>query len=714
MMLGIGNTPSFVKNGIPIPFIEGEAAIQGRVTLLTKRNNIDVYDVTFTNNEVKETLTQDKIYLIHIPNQTTITDSPIDLAMFLPGTESHAVDYYGYRYSDAAATFERRDIVATRFKDRFPGQFFASAKARVTDAAHGNALAQFEADNGVVFRRTDNVPGAVRIDPAGALYVVIANEATGIDLSPRTLIGCGNAVINAPEQCDDGNTVDTDSCRNDCTVGTPLPFGSGSTTNGPALALTVRMLPPAKKALAAEPSIPLFKVDVSADREPVRLQTLSFRAESGSLANANNYTLWKDTNVDGVVDKIMATGSIVSSKLTFALPSHSGAVVGSGRTVLYEVHADVPTVLVGDHLRLAFATSSADYVTAKIEGASFQLVGIQTDTNCQTSSCDIVVLQQPSTFWGFTDHQLLMSVLPLSATGTAFTGDTERPLVRFSAEAVKGNVSLKTLAFQIQTGALLNATYSLWSDSDADGEPDAELLTSTSLDVVSNAFTLFGSQQLTVIPAGESTVFEIRAAIANVIIDPLVLRVGFATGSGNFIRASVGSGALAGIKLNGVCTGSCAMSLTTRLSTLWTLEGNMPVCGNAELELGEQCDDGDTQSGDGCNAFCEIEGGGGTLCGNSVVEAPTEECDDGGTISGDGCSATCQAEVPECGDAVTETPEECDDGNSLNTDACTNACELAACGDTFIQGSEECDDGNSIETDDCDNSCNLTTPTPSF
>jgi TonB family protein len=32
-----------------------------------------------------------------------------------------------------------------------------------------------------------------------------------------------------------------------------------------------------------------------------------------------------------------------------------------------------------------------------------------------------------------------------------------------------------------------------------------------------------------------------------------------------------------------------------------------PVCGNGSVEVGEQCDDGNTTSGDGCSATCKIE-----------------------------------------------------------------------------------------------------------
>jgi len=35
----------------------------------------------------------------------------------------------------------------------------------------------------------------------------------------------------------------------------------------------------------------------------------------------------------------------------------------------------------------------------------------------------------------------------------------------------------------------------------------------------------------------------------------------------------------------------------------------------------------------------------GFACGNGLVE-PGEECDDGNTLSGDGCSSTCVSECP--------------------------------------------------------------------
>ena len=72
-------------------------------------------------------------------------------------------------------------------------------------------------------------------------------------------------------------------------------------------------------------------------------------------------------------------------------------------------------------------------------------------------------------------------------------------------------------------------------------------------------------------------------------------------------------------------------------------------CGNGFLDVGEECDDGNTTACDGCSAACSIE-----ECGNGVMECD-EECDDGNTIDGDGCSSTCTFEGGTCEGAFNIT-----------------------------------------------------------
>lgn len=146
-----------------------------------------------------------------------------------------------------------------------------------------------------------------------------------------------------------------------------------------------------------------------------------------------------------------------------------------------------------------------------------------------------------------------------------------------------------------------------------------------------------------------------------------------------------------------------------------------PTCGNGVFEpaLGEQCDDGNVNNGDGCSALCHVEYPWycfdnkrclnplnpasqpqfiAAFCGNGIVETQFGEvCDDGNKVSADGCSSSCKPEsgwncqtpatgatfcvknlgVGFCGNGLVEGGEQCDDGFPLmNGDGCTVTCQI--------------------------------------
>jgi cysteine-rich repeat protein len=147
-------------------------------------------------------------------------------------------------------------------------------------------------------------------------------------------------------------------------------------------------------------------------------------------------------------------------------------------------------------------------------------------------------------------------------------------------------------------------------------------------------------------------------------------------------------------------------------------------CGNGvtDGDIGEICDDGDTEGGDGCAANCKST----ELCGNGILDQPikdgnglpdldnpkNEVCDDGNTADGDDCSGDCRS-TEDCGNAKVDPGEECDDGLANNGDDkdCRSDCVINRCGDGHpntagVLHREACDAGRPFN----DGSSNVPAP----
>lgn len=122
------------------------------------------------------------------------------------------------------------------------------------------------------------------------------------------------------------------------------------------------------------------------------------------------------------------------------------------------------------------------------------------------------------------------------------------------------------------------------------------------------------------------------------------------------------------------------------------------TCGDGQPGPGEACDNGAGNSDRGlCTTACQL-----AKCGDGLV-SPLEQCDDGNAVDGDLCSNACVLET--CGDGQVDAGEQCDDGNEVNDDLCTTSCKGATCGDGFVQVGEQCDDGDSVNDDACTTAC---------
>jgi cysteine-rich repeat protein len=159
------------------------------------------------------------------------------------------------------------------------------------------------------------------------------------------------------------------------------------------------------------------------------------------------------------------------------------------------------------------------------------------------------------------------------------------------------------------------------------------------------------------------------------------------------------------------------------------------LCGNAHVDPGEICDDGNTLDGDGCSHDCKSD----ETCGNGILDtAAGEVCDDHNTRDGDGCSHDCKS-LETCGNGILDIAagEVCDDGNQVDGDGCSANCRSdercgngivdhvrgevcdppgvdgcqpgcmssGICGNGILDPGEECDNGidHSLPRFNCDN-----------
>ncbi|MCF7844513.1 MAG: DUF4215 domain-containing protein [Kiritimatiellales bacterium] len=140
-----------------------------------------------------------------------------------------------------------------------------------------------------------------------------------------------------------------------------------------------------------------------------------------------------------------------------------------------------------------------------------------------------------------------------------------------------------------------------------------------------------------------------------------------------------------------------------------------PVHGNGKLEGMEECDDGNTEGGDGCSSAGKREASYYCRYCEGVSCSGDEVCSVNKTSFTNGGNPTCRREssmgntyvaCKACGNGEIDPGEECDDGNRNDRDECTNSCKDAVCGDGIVWNGEEwCDDGNTNDGDSCGSTC---------
>lgn len=136
---------------------------------------------------------------------------------------------------------------------------------------------------------------------------------------------------------------------------------------------------------------------------------------------------------------------------------------------------------------------------------------------------------------------------------------------------------------------------------------------------------------------------------------------------------------------------SAGAELDLTVALFKDLGWQLQLCGDAFLDMGEECDEGSSNSSfvpDACRPNCRV-----ATCGDHTLDTG-EACDEGeanGSSKGS-CRSDCQ--LSTCGNGQVEPNEQCDDGNAnsdSSVDGCRTNCTKAHCGDLVIDSKEECD-----------------------
>lgn len=186
----------------------------------------------------------------------------------------------------------------------------------------------------------------------------------------------------------------------------------------------------------------------------------------------------------------------------------------------------------------------------------------------------------------------------------------------------------------------------------------------------------------------------------------------------------VGAELLAGCDDDNIVSGDgCSAACRVEAEDGWFCAGEPSVCartcGNAALDPGEECDDGNTDLGDGCFA-CEVEDGWTcdmaepSTC-EDIDECDADPCENGGTctdgVNSFACAcaagyggATCGTNIDECAGNPCENGGTCTDGVNSFTCACAAGYGGTTCG-TFVGGpscagmtGNECQGGSCCES----------------
>lgn len=475
----------------------------------------------------------------------------------------------------------------------------------------------------VIQVKTDAVVGVVlnQVDATATAFVdpdtpIVVNSDTTTHTIFVSQPLCGNGVVDAGEQCDDGNVIGGDGCSAVCEIEeaevslikTSNPMAGTSVNPGQEITYTLNV---ANAGVQRVDNIVITDI-LDAGVVFVSAADPALSHDNGTVTiNTGTLTTTQQRSYDFVVRVIdPAVATEISNQATLAAVSAlSEALTATSETIVHPVQD--PALCGNGVVNNGEQCDDGNRVNG--DGCS---------EICQFENTALEIIKTAEALSGATvdDQDEIIYTLTVQnpqlriVDSVMVTDDLDSNITFVSAEPVTdARVSHSDGTVTADLGALAAQGSASFSFRVAINDGVAKT-------------PLSNQARVTGIPIGETTRVETTSnrTIHFVVetFDPQCgngrLETGEQCDDGNLIA---GDG----------CSATCEVE-------------NLDLCGNSLVEAGEQCDDGNRLPGDGCNDFCRTE----TDCGNGVVETG-EQCDDGNLVSGDGCTNQCVIEQPTTG-----------------------------------------------------------------
>ncbi len=601
-------------------------------------------------------------------------------------TTWYDVDYFANGRDPGSNTFQ---AVLTNRNDRAVGDFdiefrYDTINWTTGDASGGTgglggtiASVGFDAGDGINFftHPLSGTASVVDIDVAASNHTGAAECPQGSFL--YSVIGsCGDAILDADETCDDGNTVDGDGCDSTCTTeaGWSCPAGGttcdeicgdalivgaeecddGNTVDGDGCDSTCDLEPACPEttlALVGESAVAgntCASGDVDAAASCGGSNTGGDYSVEFTATAAGDYTFDTDNAARGFDTVLYARDACGGTELvcnddSFGIASSITLTLGIGETVYVYVSGFSAGCGAFD-LDVAFVPAVVDICGDSTVGAAETCDDGNTVGGDGCSSTCTTEAGWSCPTGGAACDEICGDALIVGAEecddGNTVDGDgcdstcdlepacPETTLALVGEAAVAGNTcaSGDVDAAASCGGANTGGDYSVEFTATADGTYTFDTAAlATTFDTVLYARDTCGGTEIACNDDFIGTRSEISLEMAAGQTVTIYIS-GFGTNCGDF-----------------------------ELDVAYT-PPIIDVCGDGAVGATEECDDSNLVAGDGCDAACEVETGwvcptGGVacneVCGDSLVVG-VEECDDGNTADGDGCSATCSIEAPVC------------------------------------------------------------------